>query len=617
LAYVALEDGFVRSVGLGADAPPLSLVIDDRGIYYDARGPSRLEAMLAGSGPNDPLDGDRLLERARRLRERIVEARVSKYNDSPVRLPEWCLARDRELVLVVDQTWGDASVTGGLADPGTFVRMLDAARRENPGARLLVKVHPATVAGTKQGYLDRVRADGVEVLAESVNPIALLEQVSRVYVCSSQLGFEALLVGKPVACFGAPFYAGWGLTDDRVALPRRGRSRTVDQLVAAALLLYPRYVDPMTRRRCEAERVVEHLALQRRVFEENARDHYCLGFTAWKRPYVRRYLHSPGHEVHFADTWAELLCMDKPSGSAVVIWGKRQPRRALRGELPVYCMEDGFLRSVRLGSELTAPGSLVLDEEGIYYDPQRVSDLEQILARSVFTADELGRARRLRQRITALGVSKYNLPSRAVRLGARAGQRVVFVPGQVADDASVRLGSPEVRSDRELLSAVRRIRPDAYVAYKPHPDVLSGNRRGEIVGASSGLWDERVEGGSVADCLRQAHEVHTMTSLVGFEALLRKLPVVVHGQPFYAGWGLTEDRCPVQRRGRVLELDELVAAVLLRYLRGGGHGGGARARAGRADVVVPAALGGAQGSGRVGLGEGLGPCLRRLRIAGC
>ncbi|SUV87835.1 capsular polysaccharide export protein [Bordetella pertussis] len=44
--------------------------------------------------------------------------------------------------------------------------------------------------------------------------------------------------------------------------------------------------------------------------------------------------------------------------------------------------------------------------------------------------------------------------------------------------------------------------------------------------------------------------------------------MVTYGKPFYAGWGLTEDRAadwPRDRRTRRLSLDELVAGTLLRY----------------------------------------------------
>jgi capsular polysaccharide export protein len=65
----------------------------------------------------------------------------------------------------------------------------------------------------------------------------------------------------------------------------------------------------------------------------------------------------------------------------------------------------------------------------------------------------------------------------------------------------------------------------------------------------------------------RADELHCLTSLAGFEALLRGKPVTVHGQPFYAGWGLTTDLAPIPRRRRRLDLEELVAGVLIAYPR--------------------------------------------------
>ena len=59
--------------------------------------------------------------------------------------------------------------------------------------------------------------------------------------------------------------------------------------------------------------------------------------------------------------------------------------------------------------------------------------------------------------------------------------------------------------------------------------------------------------------------IHTMTSLVGFEGLLRKKKVYTYGLPFYAGWGLTEDAIQIDRRHRVLSLSELVFGALIQY----------------------------------------------------
>jgi capsular polysaccharide export protein len=569
LPYLALEDGFLRSVGLSGREPPLSLIVDDVGIYYDARAPSRLEQLLQGDAR---LEDTTLLERAARFRRRIVESGVSKYNHAPDELPGE-LANAEGLVVVADQTYDDASVVGAGADARTFDQALQAALDEHPHARIAVKVHPATVAGKKRGYLaGRSFSERVTIVSADVNPQALLGRAQHLYVCSSQLGFEGLLAGVRVTCFGQAFYAGWGLTDDRQSVPRRARRLTLEQLVAGVLLLYPRYRHPLTKRRAEAEEVLEHLALQRQLFAENRRDFVCFGMSYWKRPFVRRYLRSPGRRVRFVRSPTELSGVVGEQQLTAVVWaGKKTPELtawASERAVPLWQMEDGFLRSAGLGSDFTAPGSLVLDPDGIYYDPSRPSRLEKLLQSTAFSPDELGRAARLRQQVVDSRISKYNLPSaEPLQVTARPQQRVLLVPGQVADDASVRLGTQSVGDNLSLLRAVRLANPDAYIIYKPHPDVLSGNRSGRLHDVSPAPWDLLVGQVPLAACLEAAHEVHTMTSLVGFEALLRGLRVVTYGQPFYAGWGLTEDQAPLARRTRRLSLDELVAGTLLRYPR--------------------------------------------------
>jgi capsular polysaccharide export protein len=569
--YLALEDGFLRSVGLGDADPPLSLLLDDVGIYYDARSPSRLELLL-GATEDDPLAVPGLLDRARALRRRIVDERLSKYNHTSFGLPASLTADSRPIALVVDQTFADASVPQGLAGAESFEQLLHLARQEHPDARIIIKTHPDVIAGRKRGYLTgKPLPDGIEVLAEAVNPIELLQRCQHLYCCTSQLGFEGLMVGVAVTCSGVPFYAGWGLTTDLQTAPRRKRTRSLDELVAAALILYPRYVDPLTGTPCEAERIVEHLALQRQHFAKNDRRFFCLGMPLWRRPFVRGYLRSPSADIRFCPDLPAARAAGLSAGATAVVWGINSPS-GLKTELEslgveLWRMEDGFLRSVRLGSDLAAPGSLVVDAKGIYFDPTEPSELESTLEQGGFTAAELGRATALREFIVGAGISKYNAaPAGGFRPKARAGQRIVLVPGQVVDDASVRLGSPDVRDNEALLRAVRTARPDAHLVYKPHPDVLSGNRKGQVRSGSS-LWDELVTDASIAECLAAADEVHTMTSLVGFEALLRGKQVVTYGSPFYAGWGLTEDRLTLPRRTRKLSVEELIVGTLLRYPR--------------------------------------------------
>lgn len=564
--FVQIEDGFVRSVGLGVEgAPPLSLVVDRLGIYYDATRESELERAL-----NEHHVSPEERARARRCIARIREARISKYNDAPVRTLG---PTTRRRVLVVDQTANDLSIRLGRAPAGGFDALLDAAMRENPDAEILVKTHPDVLRSDKRGHLGA--RPGVRALTDVRNPIALLEEVDHVYVMTSLMGFEALLLGKEVTCFGAPFYAGWGLTDDRGDVPaRRQRRRSLEELFAIAYLEYARYVDPESGAPCELERVVEHLALQRVAGRENARRTVCVGFSAWKRAFVPSFIRGPGMEVLFADDEAELLSLPalRPE-DAVLVWGTREAeslrRRVAKSGAKLLRMEDGFLRSVGLGSDLHAPASLVVDDEGIYYDPSIPSALETIIARGDHDADELERAARLRERIVRARVSKYNTgEARRIGPGPSDPRELVLVIGQVEDDASIQKGCLDVRTNEALLRAARQARPEAYLVYKPHPDVVSGNRRDSLpLDGARRHCDEVVVDVALPACLDAAAEVHTMTSLVGFEALLREKRVVVYGQPFYAGWGLTEDRHPHPRRTRRVTLDELVAATLLCYPR--------------------------------------------------
>ncbi|MEG0186629.1 MAG: hypothetical protein RR704_24585 [Stenotrophomonas sp.] len=237
----------------------------------------------------------------------------------------------------------------------------------------------------------------------------------------------------------------------------------------------------------------------------------------------------------------------------------------LAPDVRVLRLEDGFLRSVGLGVDLIRPMSWVIDGRGIYYDATRPSDLEHLLSTMQFDAVALQRAAQLRERVVAQGLTKYNTGGQHWQRPAGA-TRVVLVPGQVESDASLAYGAPGIRSNMALLQAARAAHPDAYLVYKPHPDVLAGLRARGAGEQEALRWcDEVVEHAPMGDLLMAVDEVHVLTSLAGFEALLRGKPVTCHGQPFYSGWGLTQDAVPNPRRSRCLSLDELVAGALIEY----------------------------------------------------
>ncbi|WP_369796543.1 capsular polysaccharide biosynthesis protein [Cupriavidus sp. amp6] len=551
--FLCLEDGFLRSLHPGASSQTCSLVVDDLGIYYDASGPSRLEAMV--SMPLTHMER----ARAQRLIERWRAGGISKYNyaPAPAMLPA------KPYVLVIDQTANDASVQFGLAGGNSFRRMLESALLNYPDCQILVKEHPEVALGRKRGYLGRILDAGnypsVVRLQEDVHVVPLIRQARAVFVVTSQVGFEALLHGKPVHTFGMPFYAGWGLTNDDLPGPSRRHPVALEQLAFAALVRYTRYVLPHSGKRCEAEDAIDYLALQRRMRQQFPAQLHAVGFSRWKRPILRDFLQ--GNEIVFHRNLGAV-----PHGTTVLRWG-RAIDTSTRPDLSVITVEDGFLRSVGLGAQLIRPLSWVFDRTGIYYDATRESDLEQLLGSAQFDAETCSRAARLRESIVNAGLTKYNVGAGTWSRPA-AVRKVILVAGQVEADASLRFGAPGIRTNRALLEAVRAEAPDAYIVYKPHPDVMTGLRGDR--NAESGLaalCDEVVSDCPMDRLIAAVDSVHVLTSLAGFEALLRGKPVTTHGAPFYAGWGLTDDRCEMPRRRRQLSLDMLVAGTLILYPR--------------------------------------------------
>lgn len=580
LPFLAVEDGFLRSLDLGVrGARPLSLVVDKSGIYYDANRPSDLENLLNSTGWERP----ELLAEAREAMDAIRQHGLSKYNHAPDLalgfLDGLCGPREAvRRILVLDQTRGDLSIGLGLADEKTFAAMLDAAIAEHPGAAILIKTHPDVLAGRKKGYLAQdARRPGVTLLAQDVSPLSLLAQVDEVYTVSSQMGFEALMLGLPVHCFGVPFYAGWGLTRDRQACPRRARARSLEEVFAAAYMLYARYVNPVTGERCGIMETIRLLAGQRRQNEANRGFSACAGFSKWKQPHARAFLKSTQGQVRFFDSQEQAMEAARARQGRVVVWSSKEAaglgQACAHAGVELVRIEDGFLRSVGLGSDFTWPLSLVLDRRGIYYAPDAPSDLEALLEQGAFDARVLGRARDLRHLLVNQGITKYNVPGQIeilntlrVALAQAAGRAVVLVPGQVEDDASVVRGGGGIHGNLELLRAVRQARPEAFIVYKPHPDVLRGNRLGQVPEVEALRFADFVASGlGIGALYPLVREVHTLTSLSGFEALLRGLAVYTYGGPFYAGWGLTEDRLSFARRTRRLTLDQLVAGTLIAY----------------------------------------------------
>ncbi len=573
LPIIYLEDGWLRTSSRNAHSRNCySLLVDHSGVYYDVNTPSDIEKTLNLSDDAFAALVSKKDERyASDCLRQLTSNNISKYNFASSTAASSKAASSKAAscnsnkpqVIVVDQTRDDASVVNGAMDAARFAHMLDSACIENPHCEIVVRTHPDVVSGRREGYLiGLAKQKGLTVSAGSTNAIQVVKQASKVYVGTSQLGYEALLCGVPVTVFGKPFYAGWGLTDDRQPIAHRVQRRSIEQLFYVSHVMLARYVNPATGESWKLHECLEHIQLQQHYFQLNAQRFHCRGITPWKRRYIKQFLQSPDGEVSFGKS-------PNPNSDCSVTWSyrafKEQDSQPIKNKL--VRLEDGFIRSTGLGSDFNAPASLVVDSRGLYFDPSTPSDLEHLLNNHDCSIAEISRIVKLKKLILSAGLSKYNVGDR-VSIAPKSDKHTVLVVGQVEDDQSIIKGCERVNTNSALLEKVRSDRPEAWIIYKPHPDVVSGNRKGFVPASVLAKCANSIElDVSIVDCIEQCDELHTMTSLAGFEALMRGKDVVTYGAPFYSGWGLTKDHQPVARRTRRRTLDELMYLTLIEYPR--------------------------------------------------
>ncbi len=365
-----------------------------------------------------------------------------------------------------------------------------------------------------------------------------------------ELALVASIAGRSVRTFGEGRFSEISGSPALV--------RTVERAVSSLA-----YHCPFTGEAIGPVQAIELLSHWRRLIDRNRLISTVCGIAGWKRPTVDTMLWNGTEMPRHATTVPA-----SPDGTTIAAWKSRTSETVLdritAAGTPVAEIEDGMIRGRGLGANCVPPLSIVVDFSGIYFDPAQSSDLEQILETADMDNALLERAAQLRRMIIDAGISKYDGGFHE-ELKSGSGQRVLVL-GQVEDDRSVLNGGPG-QTNLGLLMRARQLEPDAWLIYRPHPDVEAGHRKGHVPDQRALQFADEVErGGSISSLIEGVDGLHCITSLGGFEALLRGKQVTTHGVPFYAGWGLTNDLGPVpSRRIRQRSLDELVAATLILY----------------------------------------------------
>ena len=560
---IYLEDGFIHSYGVKKSRIPLSICFDDHGIYYKYNSESKLFNLIHSKLSNDDF------LRARRIIKLWKQCSISKYN-----FPNFIKPPLKKYILLIDQTFGDLSIYYGGANKDSFSKMFHFASKNWPDHNIIIKVHPDVIKSKKNGYLDKkfYTEKNVSVISELGQINELIKYSAAVCVVTSQVGFESLIYGKEVHVFGKPFYSGLGLTIDHGIEKeyKKKKGTSIEQLVFGSLIKYQYYLDPRTQRQCEVEDIIDFINTNRKISKFFPDNFEGINLTPWKARQINRFLHLP--KGKYVKNFASFNFKMKN----IIVWGKNKKTDQYICKVDDFIsVEDGFVRSVGLGGNLYPPYSLLFDKKGIHFDASRKSNLEDLLQNRIVKKNELNRSRKLIDLIIKLKISKYNLRfSNERRFPINIPKKnIIAVLGQVENDNSIIYGVPNdtiPKTNYDLVMQVKKDYPDAYIIYKPHPDVDSGLRaKGKNELAINEIADFIAYETPLEYILNKVQKVAVFTSLGGFEALIRGISVITYGLPFYAGWGLTEDKLRnhdwAKRRTRILNLEELIFISLIEY----------------------------------------------------
>lgn len=450
-------------------------------------------------------------------------------------------------------------------------------RADNASSDILLAVADTAVTAGMLGAWSA--ADGIAVVDDPAAAARHLSRAERLYTYAHPIGFDAVLAGRSVVCAGRPFYAGWGLTEDLDPPEGGGSAVSLEAFADAALRASALYRDPYEGGSLEFAQAIDIYRFLKDRYNENAKRSHCIGVKWWNHASVGALLDGAGGPAVFTEDFDAALAGAKAEGGRVIAWSasatEDRAEACAAAGVGFLRVEDGFLRSVGLGAALARSASASFDATGIYFDATRPNDLETMIETVDLDDNETARARRLREAIVKARLTKYNVGRPATDAVFAPGRTGILVPGQVADDAGILKTlsatvdcSGATNVNLSLLKAARARNPDAYIVYKPHPDVEADLRKGRIDEATAlAHADAVVRDIDILDLIEACDRVETVSSLAGFEALLRGKAVTVHGMPFYAGWGLTEDLTGCPRRTRRRTVDELVYFALIAYGR--------------------------------------------------
>lgn len=583
-----LEDGFLRSLYPShISQNPLSVIYDRKGAYYDYKICSDLEDLIKNT---DLTEGQE--KEAFAAIDYIKSNKLSKYVIGSDPIEEHVTEDfDENAVLILDQTFGDASLEYGGIKKRDLVNIENDILRHYGDRKIFLKTHPDVIAGKKKGCFEKLYHHQNVKIINNISLTTLLEKKPKVIALTSLSGFEALLYDCDVTLYGLPWYAGYGLTEDKhkdaEALSLRRKAMPLSHLFYVAYMKYPIYLDPNTQKKSNFWRIAHYLARTARHIRDMSGTLYVFGLsygsvlhkergTPWKKKDLYPFLKTRHNKIIYVsdaqDALKKGLLQDK--NAKIIVWGYRYSDDISlllkHKNIPIIRIEDGFIRSFGLGKDFIPPLSLVFDKGNLYYNASNdnPSDIHTALdAKPMPYLDSM--VQDIMKDIITHNITKYNIDDVSPII-IETEKPILCVVGQVPNDASLKYGSlpKNIQNNTDLLKYARQYFPDHYILFKPHPDIMAGHVKGEDLQQIKEYADVVDRSSSLISLINRADHILVMTSLAGLEAIIREKKVTVLGKPFYKGYGFCEGEEVSQlRKEEVSQLrkEDFIRSIYLDY----------------------------------------------------
>lgn len=592
LSIQYLDFGFLSSKFCKqGNLQPIALAYDDLAPYFSEKA-SDLELLLSQYDFNSEPE---LIDRADTFIEKLLKFDLDEkkqiYGE-----------KTKQRILILGQAEDDLYVTQGSGQQYSGNDLVSMAYLEHPEAQIIYKPHADVLHHRRKGLSNPKDVEHLcQILGEAFDLVDALEDVDQVYTISAPEAFEAIIRGIKVTTLGKPYYAGWGLTDDRQSYERRNRVLSLQEFVVGYYLKYLKYYDPGYNKLTELEDAFERLIAfremesvktefnnkieldkQANILEsyepkpviKNTFFIYCS--LEWRPIFESLYQHQkliflkkPMTPQVFIETWAKKIkfCQDAVLMIQSDIAEKFLWDFAQKNHIPVYFVREGLIDGKSL---LNKKFSIAMDSKAPFNSYHEISDMENLLLSCDLTQEPqwLEKVKALIENLYLSDKQFYkNTWNANTAYGEKKNKRVLVI-GEAEDDINIKLASPIKFSANELVELAYLENPDAQIIYKPFRGYLNAKVAGHlnpynVQHICTLLTDDILPEQS----LETIDHVYTLTSNLGFSALLRGIQVTTLGCPFYAGWGLTDDRQSIERRSKTLSLYELVAVIYFQYFK--------------------------------------------------